>query len=112
MNRSIRLTTGQALVRFIPRQYAERDGKEDRFIQGIWAVFGHGNVAGLDQGIAEFGPSEGLRFTGLPLFFSGVSRGSLRRGWRNFTSGPAFAKPSAKDCARRLQPGTNFHRFL
>ena len=62
MNRFIRLTTGQALVRFMARQYVERDGKENRFIEGIWAIFGHGNVAGLGQGIVEFGASEGLRF--------------------------------------------------
>src|SRR5215468_8171699 len=62
MNRFIRLTAGQALVRFMARQYVERDGKENRFIEGIWAIFGHGNVAGLGQGIVEFGASEGLPF--------------------------------------------------
>jgi 3D-(3,5/4)-trihydroxycyclohexane-1,2-dione acylhydrolase (decyclizing) len=62
MNRFIRLTTGQALVRFMARQFAERDGRENRFIEGIWAIFGHGNVAGLGQGIVEFSQAEGLRF--------------------------------------------------
>jgi 3D-(3,5/4)-trihydroxycyclohexane-1,2-dione acylhydrolase (decyclizing) len=62
MNRFSRLTTGQALVRFMARQFAERDGRENRFIEGIWGIFGHGNVAGLGQGIVEFGQVEGLRF--------------------------------------------------
>jgi 3D-(3,5/4)-trihydroxycyclohexane-1,2-dione acylhydrolase (decyclizing) len=62
MNRFSRLTTGQALVRFIARQFVERDGRENRFIEGIWAIFGHGNVAGLGQGIVEFSQAEGLRF--------------------------------------------------
>lgn len=62
MNRFSRLTTGQALVRFMARQFVERDGRENRFIEGIWAIFGHGNVAGLGQGIVEFGQAEGLRF--------------------------------------------------
>jgi 3D-(3,5/4)-trihydroxycyclohexane-1,2-dione acylhydrolase (decyclizing) len=62
MNRFIRLTTGQALVRFMARQFVERDGRENRFIEGIWAIFGHGNVAGLGQGIVEFSQAEGLRF--------------------------------------------------
>ena len=62
MNRFTRLTTGQALVRFMARQFVERDGRENRFIEGIWAIFGHGNVAGLGQGIAEFSQVEGLRF--------------------------------------------------
>jgi 3D-(3,5/4)-trihydroxycyclohexane-1,2-dione acylhydrolase (decyclizing) len=62
MTRFSRLTTGQALVRFMARQFVERDGRENRFIEGIWAIFGHGNVAGLGQGIVEFSQAEGLRF--------------------------------------------------
>ncbi len=62
MNRFSRLTTGQAVVRFIARQFVERDGQENRFIDGIWAIFGHGNVAGLGQGIVEFSRAEGLKF--------------------------------------------------
>ena len=54
MNRFSRLTTGQAVVRFLAHQFAERDGHENRFIEGIWAIFGHGNVAGLGQGIVEW----------------------------------------------------------
>ena len=62
MNRFSRLTTGQALVRFMARQFVERDGRENRFIEGIWGIFGHGNVAGLGQGIVEFSQAEGLKF--------------------------------------------------
>jgi 3D-(3,5/4)-trihydroxycyclohexane-1,2-dione acylhydrolase (decyclizing) len=59
---TLRLTAGQALVRFIARQFVERDGRENRFIEGIWGIFGHGNVAGLGQGIVECAHAEGLRF--------------------------------------------------
>ena len=62
MNRFSRLTTGQAVVRFMAHQFVERDGRENRFIDGIWAIFGHGNVAGLGQGIVEFSQAEGLKF--------------------------------------------------
>jgi 3D-(3,5/4)-trihydroxycyclohexane-1,2-dione acylhydrolase (decyclizing) len=62
MNRVSRLTTGQAVVRFLAHQFVERDGRENRFIDGIWAIFGHGNVAGLGQGIVEFSQAEGLKF--------------------------------------------------
>lgn len=62
MDRYTRLTTGQAVVRFMARQFVERDGRENRFIEGIWGIFGHGNVAGLGQGIVEFSHEEGLRF--------------------------------------------------
>jgi len=62
MNRSIRLTVGQALVRFVAGQYVERDGRENRFIEGFWGIFGHGNVSGLGQGIVEVAAQEGFRF--------------------------------------------------
>src|SRR5258707_7781776 len=62
MNRTVRLTTGQALPRFLARQFVERDGRQSRFIEGIWGIFGHGNVAGFGQGIIEFSQAEGLRF--------------------------------------------------
>ncbi|MBV9390441.1 MAG: 3D-(3,5/4)-trihydroxycyclohexane-1,2-dione acylhydrolase (decyclizing) [Verrucomicrobia bacterium] len=62
MNKTNRLTMGQALVRFIARQFVLRDGREGRFIDGIWAIFGHGNVGGLGQGIVEFGRQEGMQF--------------------------------------------------
>src|ERR1700680_911706 len=62
MSKSIRLTVGQALVRFVAKQYVERDGRQNRFIEGFWGIFGHGNVSGLGQGIVESAEEEGLRF--------------------------------------------------
>jgi 3D-(3,5/4)-trihydroxycyclohexane-1,2-dione acylhydrolase (decyclizing) len=45
---TIRLTAAQALVRWLSVQKAE-DGS--RFIEGVWAIFGHGNVAGLGEAL-------------------------------------------------------------
>ena len=59
---TVRLTVGQALVRFMAQQYAERDGRQQRFIAGVWGIFGHGNVAGLGQALDELGDGEGVRF--------------------------------------------------
>ena len=50
---TVRLTMGQALVKFLQAQYSEYDGEEQRFIQGIWGIFGHGNVSGLSQALVE-----------------------------------------------------------
>ncbi|MDN3240103.1 3D-(3,5/4)-trihydroxycyclohexane-1,2-dione acylhydrolase (decyclizing) [Glycomyces tritici] len=50
---TIRLTTAQALVRFLAAQYSERDGDEQRLIPGVWGIFGHGNVAGLGQALLQ-----------------------------------------------------------
>ena len=44
----IRLTAAQALVRWLSVQQAE-DGS--RFIEGVWAIFGHGNVAGIGEAL-------------------------------------------------------------
>jgi 3D-(3,5/4)-trihydroxycyclohexane-1,2-dione acylhydrolase (decyclizing) len=49
----VRLTVAQALVRFLGRQYSERDGHEERLIAGCFGIFGHGNVAGIGQALLE-----------------------------------------------------------
>jgi 3D-(3,5/4)-trihydroxycyclohexane-1,2-dione acylhydrolase (decyclizing) len=50
---TVRLTVGQALVRFLASQHSERDGVEQRLIAGCWGIFGHGNVAGVGQALLE-----------------------------------------------------------
>ncbi|SEP94372.1 3D-(3,5/4)-trihydroxycyclohexane-1,2-dione acylhydrolase (decyclizing) [Streptomyces sp. yr375] len=50
---TVRLTTAQALVRFLASQYSERDGQEQRLIPGVWGIFGHGNVAGIGQALLQ-----------------------------------------------------------
>jgi 3D-(3,5/4)-trihydroxycyclohexane-1,2-dione acylhydrolase (decyclizing) len=59
---TVRLTVGQAIVRFMATQYVERDGREARFIAGVWGIFGHGNVAGLGQALEELGDAEDMPF--------------------------------------------------
>src|ERR671912_303823 len=44
----------QALVRFLANQYVERDGMEQRFFQGCFGIFGHGNVAGVGQALQQY----------------------------------------------------------
>src|SRR5947208_10750538 len=48
-----RLTTAQALIRFLAQQYVERDGVEHKFFGGCFGIFGHGNVAGIGQALYE-----------------------------------------------------------
>jgi 3D-(3,5/4)-trihydroxycyclohexane-1,2-dione acylhydrolase (decyclizing) len=48
-----RLTVAQALVAFLRNQYSSRDGKEQKFIQGCFGIFGHGNVAGIGQALEQ-----------------------------------------------------------
>jgi 3D-(3,5/4)-trihydroxycyclohexane-1,2-dione acylhydrolase (decyclizing) len=49
----MKLTTAQALVKFLNQQYIEVDGKEHRLFKGIFTIFGHGNVLGLGQALEE-----------------------------------------------------------
>ncbi|MFJ1645745.1 3D-(3,5/4)-trihydroxycyclohexane-1,2-dione acylhydrolase (decyclizing) [Streptomyces sp. NPDC088258] len=51
-----RLTVAQALIRFLSRQYTERDGRRQRLINATWGIFGHGNVAGIGQALVEAAP--------------------------------------------------------
>ncbi len=57
---TVRLTVGQALVRWLQAQWSERDGERRRAIPALWGIFGHGNVLGLGQALAQEGG-------GLPL---------------------------------------------
>ncbi len=56
----IRLTMAQALVRFLDAQYVEMDGTEQKFVNNIFGVFGHGCVVGVGQALSE--GSHGIRF--------------------------------------------------
>ncbi|WP_410687598.1 3D-(3,5/4)-trihydroxycyclohexane-1,2-dione acylhydrolase (decyclizing) [Avibacterium paragallinarum] len=51
--KTIRLTVAQALVKFLDNQYVEFDGKVTKFIEGIFGIFGHGNVLGLGQALEQ-----------------------------------------------------------
>lgn len=45
------MTTAQALVRFLDNQYVSFDGRENKFIEGIFTIFGHGIVCGLGEAL-------------------------------------------------------------
>jgi 3D-(3,5/4)-trihydroxycyclohexane-1,2-dione acylhydrolase (decyclizing) len=50
---TLKLTMAQALVRFLAAQHLERDGVEHRFIEGCFGIFGHGNLTGVGQALAQ-----------------------------------------------------------
>ena len=62
--KTIRLSVGQAAVRFWANQWSERDGSEHRLVEGCFGIFGHGNVAGISQALleAELGAPGTLRY--------------------------------------------------
>ena len=50
---TIRLTMAQALVRFLAGQATEIDGDEQPLFAGVFAIFGHGNVAALGEALYQ-----------------------------------------------------------
>jgi 3D-(3,5/4)-trihydroxycyclohexane-1,2-dione acylhydrolase (decyclizing) len=50
---SQRLTTAQAIIRFLKVQHVARDGREQPFFAGCFGIFGHGNIAGVGQALHE-----------------------------------------------------------
>lgn len=49
---TVRLTAAQAMMRWLSVQMTEEG---ERFIEGVWAIFGHGNVAGIGEALHGIG---------------------------------------------------------
>ena len=91
----IRLTAAQALVRYLANQFVDAGDGEQRFFAGIWAIFGHGNVAGLGEALASAGDA-------LPTFRAHNEQGMAH-------AAIAFAKQrgrrQAMVCTSSIGPG-------
>jgi 3D-(3,5/4)-trihydroxycyclohexane-1,2-dione acylhydrolase (decyclizing) len=48
---TLRLTMAQALVRYLAAQRTECEGRIEPLFAGVWAIFGHGNVAGIGEAL-------------------------------------------------------------
>jgi 3D-(3,5/4)-trihydroxycyclohexane-1,2-dione acylhydrolase (decyclizing) len=55
MSSTVRLTTAQALVRWLQGQHSERDGRVRRAVPEMFGIFGHGNVLGIGQALLQEG---------------------------------------------------------
>ena len=53
-SRTIRLTTAQAIVRYLANQFIEIDGHRQRLCAGGFGIFGHGNVICLGEALYEY----------------------------------------------------------
>ena len=51
MKKTVRLTTAQAIVRFLDNQYVSMDGEETKFVEGFFTIFGHGIAVGLGEAL-------------------------------------------------------------
>lgn len=53
MTPTLKLTVAQAVIRYLDKQYVERDGIQTKFFEGCFGIFGHGNVGGIGQALFE-----------------------------------------------------------
>ena len=51
MAKTVRMTTAQAIVKFLDNQYVSMDGKEIKFVEGFFTIFGHGIAVGLGEAL-------------------------------------------------------------
>jgi 3D-(3,5/4)-trihydroxycyclohexane-1,2-dione acylhydrolase (decyclizing) len=51
MSNTIRLTAAQAMIKWLSVQMTEEG---ERYIEGMWAIFGHGNVAGIGEALYAY----------------------------------------------------------
>ncbi|MGN6689317.1 MAG: 3D-(3,5/4)-trihydroxycyclohexane-1,2-dione acylhydrolase (decyclizing) [Sphingopyxis sp.] len=95
MSKTIRLTMAQALSRWLAAQRVEVDGALTPFFAGMWAIFGHGNVAGMGEALAGIEDA-------LPTFRAHNEQGMAH-------AAIAFAKASRRQramaCTTSIGPG-------
>ena len=88
--RTQRLTTAQAIVRYLQAQHSERDGETRRLVPAMFGIFGHGNVAGLGQALEEHGTEltflQGRNEQSMVHAAAGFAKASLRRATLACTS--------------------------
>ena len=51
MNKTIKMTVAQAIVKFLDQQYVSMDGIETKFVAGFSTIFGHGIAVGLGEAL-------------------------------------------------------------
>ena len=78
-----RLTTAQALVRYLIAQRTVVDGVEVPLFPGVFGIFGHGNVVSLGHALQEAGDAlptwRGQNEQGMALAAIGYAKAARRR---------------------------------
>lgn len=53
MSKTYRMTVAQAIVKFLDNQYISVDGQENKFVEGMFTIFGHGIAVGIGQALDQ-----------------------------------------------------------
>ena len=91
----VRLTSAQALVRYLAAQFIEIGGAEVPYFAGVWAIFGHGNVAGLGEALQSAGEA-------LPTFRAHNEQGMAHAA---IAFAKAWRRRRAMACTSSIGPG-------
>jgi len=51
--KTVKLTVGQAIVRYLINQYTIIDGERHQLFAGVFGIFGHGNVTCLSEALEQ-----------------------------------------------------------
>ncbi len=96
MTETVRVTTAQALLKFLDAQYLVVDGQEYKFVQGVFGIFGHGNLLGIGEAL------ENMQGLSLP-FYQGKNEQAIVH------AATAFAKQKNRRqifaCTSSIGPG-------
>ena len=50
--KTIKMSVGEAVIKFLDNQYVSFDGNVEKFVEGVFTVFGHGCVLGMGEALA------------------------------------------------------------
>src|SRR5919205_664469 len=73
---TIRLTTAQALVRWLLAQQTTIDGEDVPVFAGVFGIFGHGNVTSLAEALAAVAYAKAMRGRRIMIATSSIGPGS------------------------------------
>jgi 3D-(3,5/4)-trihydroxycyclohexane-1,2-dione acylhydrolase (decyclizing) len=83
VGKTVQLTVAQALVRFLVNQMTVIDGEKLPIVAGCWAIFGHGNVAGIGEALYQardrFPTYRAHNEQGMALAATAFAKASFRR---------------------------------
>ena len=103
MSETVRLTVGQATIRFLVNQFVEADGETKRLIAGAFGIFGHGNVAGIGQALLQNELDPGPDGGEMPYIMPRNEQGMVN-------AAAAFAKATNRQqtymCTASIGPGS------
>ena len=95
----VRLTTAQAIIRYLENQYIDIDGQQMRVCGGGFGIFGHGNVTCLGEALYDAKDKlplyRGQNEQGMGFAAAGYSKQWLRQRFMFCTASAGPVRPTS-----------------